>query len=56
MVKTLAQKVKQVERLEALEPLEVEAQKPRKKVIYFIIKVEYEPKPSNRKSLNKNKK
>ena len=57
MVKTLAQKVKQVERLEPLEPLEVEP-KTKKKVIYFIIKVEYEPEsfeyvPRKLKSLNK---
>jgi hypothetical protein len=43
--------VKQVERLEPLEPLEVES-KTKKKVVYFIIKVEYVPK-SSRKSLNK---
>jgi len=55
MVKTLAQKVKQVERLEPLKPIEVEVEpKTKKKVVYFIIKVEYEyvPEPS-RKSLNK---
>jgi hypothetical protein len=49
MVKTLAQKVKQVEGLEPLKPVEVEVQS-KKKVVYFIIKMEYEyePKPSIR--------
>jgi|YelNatPaOPRAMG01_1025707.scaffolds.fasta_scaffold71527_2 hypothetical protein len=49
MVKTLAQKVRQVENLEPLKPIEVEAQS-KKKVVYFIIKMEYEyePRPSIR--------
>jgi len=49
MVKNLAQKVKQVEGLEPLKPVEVETQT-KKKVVYFIIKMEYEyePRPSIR--------
>ena len=52
MVKTLAQKVKQVERLEPLEPQEV---KPKTRKVYLVITLayEYEPKPSKRKFLNK---
>jgi len=56
MVKALAQ---QVERLEPLKPIEVEPQPSKKKVVYFIIKMEYEykPKPSIRvinKKIKKN--
>jgi hypothetical protein len=44
----------QVERVERLEPLEVEAQKPEQKKVYVIVTITYSYVPkSSRKSLNK---
>jgi hypothetical protein len=52
--------LQKVERLEAHEPPEVEAQSKKTRKIYFIITIEYVPKsfeyvPRKRKFLNKNK-